>query len=48
MRDGESIQEMYTRFTTLTNELRSLGRILSKEERVENIFTRDKTYEQHT
>ncbi|XP_070055267.1 uncharacterized protein [Nicotiana tomentosiformis] len=31
---------MYTRFTTLTNELKSLGRIISKEGRVEKILTR--------
>ncbi|XP_075091601.1 uncharacterized protein LOC142171796 [Nicotiana tabacum] len=31
MKDGETIQEMYTRFTTLTNELRSLGRIPTEE-----------------
>nr|XP_016473148.1 PREDICTED: uncharacterized protein LOC107795086 [Nicotiana tabacum] len=40
MKDGETIQEIYTRFTTLTNELRSLGRILTEEERVEKILTR--------
>ncbi|XP_070051114.1 uncharacterized protein [Nicotiana tomentosiformis] len=28
MKDGKTIQEMYTRFTTLTNELKSLGRII--------------------
>ncbi|XP_070047449.1 uncharacterized protein [Nicotiana tomentosiformis] len=32
--------EMYTRFTTLTNELRSLERIIPEEERVEKILTR--------
>ncbi|XP_075103551.1 uncharacterized protein LOC142178119 [Nicotiana tabacum] len=40
MRDGETIQNMYTRFTTLPNELKSLGRIISEEERVEKILTR--------
>ncbi|XP_070039189.1 uncharacterized protein [Nicotiana tomentosiformis] len=40
MKDGEIIQEMYTRFTTLTNELKSLKRIIPEEERVENILTR--------
>ncbi|XP_070039063.1 uncharacterized protein [Nicotiana tomentosiformis] len=38
--DGETIQEMYTRFTALTNELKSLGRIIPEEERVEKILTR--------
>ncbi|XP_070022815.1 uncharacterized protein [Nicotiana sylvestris] len=33
-------QEMYTRFTISTNELKSLGRIISEEERVEKILTR--------
>ncbi|XP_070004736.1 uncharacterized protein [Nicotiana sylvestris] len=28
MKEGETIQEIYTRFTTLTNELKSLGRII--------------------
>ncbi|XP_070007714.1 uncharacterized protein [Nicotiana sylvestris] len=37
---GETIQEMYTRFTTLTNKLKSLGRIIPEEERVEKILTR--------
>ncbi|XP_070054681.1 uncharacterized protein LOC142180008 [Nicotiana tabacum] len=40
MKDGETIQEIYTRFTTLTNELNSLGRIILEEERVEKILTR--------
>ncbi|XP_070049017.1 uncharacterized protein [Nicotiana tomentosiformis] len=40
MKDAETIQEMYTRFTTLTNELKSLGRIIPEEERVEKILTR--------
>ncbi|XP_070028961.1 uncharacterized protein [Nicotiana sylvestris] len=31
---------MYTRFTTLTNELKSLGRIILKEYKVEKILTR--------
>ncbi|XP_070024892.1 uncharacterized protein [Nicotiana sylvestris] len=31
---------MYTRFTTLTNELKSLGRIILEEEKVEKILTR--------
>ncbi|XP_070035291.1 uncharacterized protein [Nicotiana tomentosiformis] len=40
MKDGETIQEMYTRFTTLTDELKSLGRIIPEKERVEKILTR--------
>ncbi|XP_070047125.1 uncharacterized protein [Nicotiana tomentosiformis] len=41
MKEGETIQEMYTRFTTLTNELKSLGMIISKEDRVEKILTKE-------
>ncbi|XP_070005274.1 uncharacterized protein [Nicotiana sylvestris] len=40
MKEGETIQEMYTRFTIPTNELKSLGRIIPQEERVEKILTR--------
>ncbi|XP_070034239.1 uncharacterized protein [Nicotiana tomentosiformis] len=40
IKEGETIQDMYTRFTTLTNELKSLGRIISEEDRVEMILTR--------
>ncbi|XP_070042496.1 uncharacterized protein [Nicotiana tomentosiformis] len=40
MKEGETIQEMYTRFTSLINELKSLGRIISEEDRVEKILTR--------
>ncbi|XP_070032035.1 uncharacterized protein [Nicotiana tomentosiformis] len=40
MKEGETIQEMFTRFTTLTNELKSLGRIIPEEDRVEKILTR--------
>ncbi|XP_070048742.1 uncharacterized protein [Nicotiana tomentosiformis] len=40
MKDGETIREMYTRFTTLINELKSLGRIIPEEEKVEKILTR--------
>ncbi|XP_070041375.1 uncharacterized protein [Nicotiana tomentosiformis] len=40
MNNGETIQEMYTRVTSLKNELKSLGRIIPKEERVEKILTR--------
>ncbi|XP_070045596.1 uncharacterized protein [Nicotiana tomentosiformis] len=40
IQDVETIQEMYTRFTTLTNELKSLGRIIPEEERVEKILNR--------
>ncbi|XP_070031695.1 uncharacterized protein [Nicotiana tomentosiformis] len=28
--EGKTIQDMYTRFTTVTNELKSLGRIISE------------------
>ncbi|XP_070017202.1 uncharacterized protein [Nicotiana sylvestris] len=40
MKEGDIIQEMYTRFTTLTNELKSLGRFILEEEKVEKILTR--------
>ncbi|XP_070025734.1 uncharacterized protein [Nicotiana sylvestris] len=40
MKEGKTIQEMYIMFTTLTNELKSLGRILPEEDRVEKILTR--------
>ncbi|XP_070050229.1 uncharacterized protein [Nicotiana tomentosiformis] len=40
MKDGETIQEIYTRFTTLTNELKSPGRIIPEEKRVEKILAR--------
>ncbi|XP_070025778.1 uncharacterized protein [Nicotiana sylvestris] len=40
MKEGETIQEMYTRFTTLTNELKSLGRVILEEYKVEKILTR--------
>ncbi|XP_070002317.1 uncharacterized protein [Nicotiana sylvestris] len=40
MKEGETIQEMYTRFTTLTNELKSLRRIIIEEDKVEKILTR--------
>ncbi|XP_070001948.1 uncharacterized protein [Nicotiana sylvestris] len=40
MKEGETIQEMYTRFTTLINELKSLGRIILEEDKVEKILTR--------
>ncbi|XP_070049581.1 uncharacterized protein [Nicotiana tomentosiformis] len=40
LQEGETIQKMYTRFTTLTNELKSLGRIIHEEDRVEKILTR--------
>ncbi|XP_070013953.1 uncharacterized protein [Nicotiana sylvestris] len=41
MKEGETIQAMYTRFTTLTNELKSLGRIILEEDKVEKILTRE-------
>ncbi|XP_070018932.1 uncharacterized protein [Nicotiana sylvestris] len=40
MKDGETIKEMYTRFTTLTNEFKSLGRVILEEDKVEKILTR--------
>ncbi|XP_070046759.1 uncharacterized protein [Nicotiana tomentosiformis] len=40
IKEEEIIQEMCTRFTTLTNELMSLGRIIPEEDRVEKILTR--------
>ncbi|XP_070029099.1 uncharacterized protein [Nicotiana sylvestris] len=40
MKEGETIQEMYIRFTTLTNELKYLGRIILEEDKVEKILTR--------
>ncbi|XP_070003534.1 uncharacterized protein [Nicotiana sylvestris] len=40
IKEGETIQEMYTRFTTLTNKLKSLGRIILEEDKVEKILTR--------
>ena len=40
MKEGETIQEMYTRFTIQTNELKSLGRIILEEDKVEKILTR--------
>ncbi|XP_070056953.1 uncharacterized protein [Nicotiana tomentosiformis] len=40
IKDGKTIQEMYTRFTTLTNELKSLRRIIPEEVRVKKILTR--------
>ncbi|XP_070013612.1 uncharacterized protein [Nicotiana sylvestris] len=33
MKEGETIQEIYTRFKTLTNELKSLGRIILEEDK---------------
>ncbi|XP_070028917.1 uncharacterized protein [Nicotiana sylvestris] len=40
MKEGETIQEMYTRFTALTNELKSIGRIILEKYKVEKIMTR--------
>ncbi|XP_070051423.1 uncharacterized protein [Nicotiana tomentosiformis] len=40
MKEGETIQEMYTRFTTLTNKLKSLGRVILEEDKFEKILTR--------
>ncbi|XP_070029483.1 uncharacterized protein [Nicotiana sylvestris] len=39
MKEGKTIQEMYTRFPILTNKLKSLRRIIPEEERVEKILT---------
>ncbi|XP_070020092.1 uncharacterized protein [Nicotiana sylvestris] len=41
MKEGETNQEIYTRLTTLTIELNSLGRIILKEDKVEKILTRE-------
>ncbi|XP_075076373.1 uncharacterized protein LOC142163023 [Nicotiana tabacum] len=38
IKEGETIQEMYTRFTTLTNELKSIGRIIPEEERLSKLI----------
>ncbi|XP_070049587.1 uncharacterized protein [Nicotiana tomentosiformis] len=40
MKEGETIQEIYTRFTTLTNELKSLERVILKEDKAKKILTR--------
>ncbi|XP_070046134.1 uncharacterized protein [Nicotiana tomentosiformis] len=40
MKEGETIQEIYTRFITLTNELKSLGSVILEEYKVEKILTR--------
>ncbi|XP_070046914.1 uncharacterized protein [Nicotiana tomentosiformis] len=40
MKEGETIQEMSIRFTILTNELKSLGRVILEEDKVEKILTR--------
>ncbi|XP_070025436.1 uncharacterized protein [Nicotiana sylvestris] len=40
MKDGKTIQEMYTRFTILTDKLKSLGRIILEENKVEKILTK--------
>ncbi|XP_070017601.1 uncharacterized protein [Nicotiana sylvestris] len=41
MKEEETIQKMYTRFKTLTNELKSLERIILEEDKVEKILTRE-------
>ena len=38
MEPGESIQEMFTRFTNITNELVSLGRLIPSDEQVRKIL----------
>ncbi|XP_070008613.1 uncharacterized protein [Nicotiana sylvestris] len=40
IKERETIQEMYTRFTILTNKFKSLGRIILEEDKVEKILTR--------
>ncbi|XP_070010149.1 uncharacterized protein [Nicotiana sylvestris] len=40
MKEGKTIQEMDTRFTTLTNELKYLGRVILEEDKVEKILSR--------
>ncbi|XP_070030397.1 uncharacterized protein [Nicotiana sylvestris] len=40
MKEGETIEEMYTRFIILTTKLKSLGRIILEEDKVEKILTR--------
>ncbi|XP_070010867.1 uncharacterized protein [Nicotiana sylvestris] len=40
MKKGEIVQEIYTRFSRLTNELKSLGRVILEEDKVEKILTR--------
>jgi len=38
MGDRETIMDMYTRFTHITNELKSLGKAFTTEERVRKIL----------
>nr|XP_027192672.1 uncharacterized protein LOC113787736 [Cicer arietinum] len=38
MNEGETIDEMYSRFTTIVNELRSLGKAYTVQERVRKIM----------
>jgi len=38
MGDRETIMDMYTRFTHITNELKSLGKIFTTEELVRKIL----------
>ncbi|XP_070047919.1 uncharacterized protein [Nicotiana tomentosiformis] len=45
MKEGETIQEIYTWFTTLTNKLKCIRRIISEEDRVEKILTRKANHE---
>lgn len=40
MKEGETIWKIYTRFTILINELKSLGRVILEEDKVENILRR--------
>nr|XP_027186002.1 uncharacterized protein LOC101512917 [Cicer arietinum] len=38
MNEGETIDEMYSRFTTIVNEMRSLGKVYSVQDRVRKIM----------
>ncbi|XP_073224770.1 uncharacterized protein [Cicer arietinum] len=38
MQDGETIDEMYSRFTTIVNEMRSIGKAYTVQERVRKIM----------
>ncbi|XP_075074621.1 uncharacterized protein LOC142162197 [Nicotiana tabacum] len=40
IKEGETIQEMYIRFTILTNELKTFGRVILEEDKVGKILTR--------
>lgn len=38
MKENETLHEMMTRLTTLTNELTSLGKVISEKEQVEKVL----------